>query len=209
MVIVVVEHLEPCINRWVLAEYSYVSRLFPGRVWFTNVSRGREALSRLGKVFEESCVELLRGRKVVVLDPQADKPLERRDLSWAEFVVIGGIMGSHPPEGRTKRFLTDRMPWAEARNLGRDQLTIAGAAMVLRMVAEGFELGEVKLVKGLRIEREMGRGVKHLIELPYAFPVAPDGRIALPENYVEIVAGYTAYYEQRVLEAADECVDDY
>jgi len=207
--IVVVEHLEPCLNKWILAEYSYVAKTFPGRVWFTNVKRGGSALRRLGAVFRESCVELLRNRKVVVLDPQAEKPLSRRDVIEAEFVVIGGIMGSHPPEGRTRKFVTERMPWAEARNLGKDQLTIAGAALVLKLVEEGIELGRIRFVKGLRIEKELGKGVRHVIELPYAFPLTPEGLLSLPENYLEIVSGYAALYEQRVLGSADECVDDY
>ncbi|NPA96174.1 MAG: hypothetical protein GXO32_01065 [Crenarchaeota archaeon] len=207
--IVVVEHLEPCINRWILAEYSYVASLFPGRTWFTNVRRGASALRKLGKVFSESCVDLLRNRKVVVLDPQAPKPLTRDDLLSAEFVVIGGIMGSHPPEGRTKRFLTDRMPWAEPRNLGREQMTIAGAARVLKLVEDGAELSSVRIVRGLRIAEELGKGVSHVIELPYAFPAREDGSPDLPPRYLEIVREYAVVYEQRVLRSADECVDDY
>ncbi len=207
--IVVVEHLEPCINRWILAEYLYVASLFPNRTWFTNVRKRVEPLERVAKVLRESCVELLKGRNVIVLDPQAGERLEPSDLREAEFVVIGGIMGSHPPEGRTKRFLTDRMPWAKPRNLGRDQLTIAGAARVLKMVEEGATLDQIKLVKGLRIVRELGRGVQHVVELPYAFPLREDGSVDLPPRYIDVVVEYAAVYEQRVLGGANECVDDY
>ncbi len=205
----VVEHLEPCINKWLLTEYTYVASLFTGRVWFTNVRKRIEYLERIGKVFQESCVEILRDKNVIVLDPQAEEKLNPEDLKHVQFVVIGGIMGSHPPEGRTYEFITSRMPWAKPRNLGREQLTIAGAAKVLKLVEEGRKLDEIKLVKGLRIERSLGKGIKHVVELPYAFPLRDDGSIDLPPRYIEIVVEYAALYEQRVLRSAEECVNDY
>jgi len=209
LITLVIEHLEPCINRWILAEYSFAAKLFPSRTVFTNVKRRRhaEVLSRLGRVERVSVVELLGDRDdVVVLDPRAEKPLELEDLREASYVVVGGIMGSHPPEGRTWRFITSRMPRAKPRNLGPDQFTIAGAVYVLKLIEEGRRLSDIPVVRGLRIERSLGKGIKHVIELPYAFPVDESGKPVLPESYIDIVAEYTTVLEQRMLSGAS-CED--
>ncbi len=207
--IVVVEHLEPCINRWILAEYSYVSKLFPGRVLFSNVKKEnhRSVLEKLGAVEERSVTELgIDGPETIVLDPRAEEELHPSDLESARYVVIGGIMGSHPPEGRTWKYITQFMPCSRARNLGPYQLTIAGAAYVVKKVSEGIELRNVRMVYGLSIERSMGRGIELSIYLPYAFPLDEHGRLALPENYIDIVAEYVIIYEQRALGRGDDYV---
>ncbi len=207
--IIVVEHLEPCINRWILAEYSYVSKLFPGRVLFSNVRKEshRSILEKLGAVEERSVTELsIDGPETIVLDPQAEEELRPRDLESARHVIIGGIMGSHPPEGRTWRYITQFMRRSRTRNLGPHQLTIAGAAYIVKKVSEGIELRSVRMVYGLSIERSMDRGIELSIYLPYAFPLDECGRIALPENYIDIVAEYVVIYEQRALSRGDDYV---
>jgi len=211
LITLVIEHLEPCINRWILAEYTFSAELFRSRIVFTNVKKPSHAeiLSKLGRVESKSVVEWLGNREdVVVLDPQAKEPLDASDLKEASYVVVGGIMGSHPPEGRTWRLITSRMPRAKARNLGPEQFTIAGAVYVLKLIEEGRSLRDIAIIRGLRIERSLGRGVRHVIELPYAFPADSEGRPVLPRNYIDIVAEYTTVLEQRMLSGAS-CEDVY
>jgi len=211
VITVIVEHLEPCINKWIYSEYSFVANLFRGRTVFSNVSKEKHAkvLSRLGRVVRESVTEWLRDRDdVLVLDPDANEMLTPRDLENHRYIVIGGIMGSHPRESRTRKFISSKMPRASKRSLGPRQFTIAGAAYVLKKVEEGRELNEIPIVVGLRISRKLGKFIEHEIELPYAFPLDERGNPVLPPNYIDIVSEYVATYETRVLSSSESCYDD-
>ena len=199
--LVVVEHLEPCVSPWLLSEYSYVVEVFGKGVLFTNVRsrRARELLKGLGAEVEEaSVVELVRRGAVsrpLVLDPRAPEELRPTDVRDSDAVIIGGIMGEHPPRGRTFREITLKLPRGTAsRNLGRYQLTIAGAAYVLRKVAEGVELKQLDIRFGLKFSIKLG-DYEAVVELPYAFPYE-GGRPVLPRNYLEVVAMRSLLFEQ-------------
>ncbi len=212
MFMLIIEHLEPCLNKWLLKEYEIASKLYEGRVMFTNVKKQKHELTlkRFGIVIKESATELLRDRTdVIVLDPKASTPLKPDELKKAGYVIIGGIMGSHPPGGRTQRFITSRLPNALARNIGKLQYTIAGAVYVLKLIECGKEVSDVKYVFGLKIRREMGSSVELEIELPYAFPINDEGKILLPEEYFKIIVEHTPVYETKVL-ARDQnmCQDE-
>ncbi len=199
---VIIEHLETGVNRWLLAEYEFVEQLFSGSTLITNV-KARDhiyPLSSIAPTMRISVVEMLRDREdVIVLDPQATKLLEPEDLDNCSAIVIGGIMGDHPPRGRTKTFVSNKMPKAKKRSLGSYQFTIAGAAYMLKMIASGRRINDINIVVGLKISRELGKGITHVIELPYAFPVDESGNPVLPRKYIEIVAEYAPVYEQRLL----------
>lgn len=202
---VVVEHLEECLSPWLMSEYDYVVKLFKDsgkRVLFTNVKspRAQKALSELGAdVTESSVVDLVASNSIrhpVVLDPRAREALSREDLASTDAVIIGGIMGGHPPRGRTFCEITSKLyPRARARNLGKYQLTIAGAAYVLKRVAEGIKLESLDIRFGLKFAVLIG-SYEVTVELPYAFPYE-NGRLVLPENYVEIVAKRSIVYESK------------
>ena len=192
------ENLEPCLSPWLRAEYGYVVKVLKGSVVFTNVNdpHMRAELSKLAPTFAEDVVEYVARRnlrKVIVLDPKGEKELTPEDLRDCDAVVIGGIMGDYPPKGRTWELITKRLPNAIPRNLGREQLTIAGATYVLKQIMMGRTLRDLEFVDGLRISLSLG--VAELeIELPYRFP-CEGGKIVLPENYVEVVARRSVFYE--------------
>ena len=195
---VIVEHLEPCLTPWLLKEYEFVSSVVgPERLLFTNVPPAHtEALSRYGKVTEKRVWEVAhQGTDVIVLDPVAEEVLRPEEATAAEYVVIGGIMGDHPPKKRTWAEITSRMPWAKARNIGKGQLTIAGAAYVLMRIVRGARLEELDLREGLTIEVVMPGGLTLEVELPYVFPYE-GGEPVLPEGYADVVARKTIYYER-------------
>ncbi len=191
--LVVVEHLEPCISPWLLSEYSYVVEVFGRNTLFTNVrsKKARELLRNLGaEVEERSVVELVRNGIIanpLILDPRAAEELRPTDTYSSDAVIIGGIMGEHPPRGRTFREVTSKLPRnATARNLGKYQLTIAGVAYVLRMIAGGMELKHLDIRFGLKFTIKLG-SYEAVVELPYAFPYE-SGKPVLPRNYLETVA---------------------
>ncbi|MCX8184650.1 MAG: SAM-dependent methyltransferase [Sulfolobales archaeon] len=199
---VVVEHLEECLSPWLMSEYSYVVKLFGEKVVFTNVrsSQIRDALRRLGaSTTELSIVDLVTVGEVVnpiVLDPKARETLQPEDLEKADAVVIGGIMGEHPPRGRTYREITSRLAQrALSRNIGKYQLTIAGAAYVLKRVSEGYRLELLDIRFGLRFTTTVG-GYEITVELPYAFPYE-GAKPVLPEDYLEIIARKSLLYESK------------
>ncbi|OYT51705.1 MAG: hypothetical protein B6U73_01390 [Desulfurococcales archaeon ex4484_204] len=195
---IIIEHLEPHVSPWLMSEYRYVSKLFKEVLIFTNVRRedDRDMLKGLGLVLSDTAVKVVRELKacnVIVLDPQAKKELKRAELVRADAVIIGGIMGDHPPRGRTRELLTSKFREELSRNLGRKQLTIAGTAYVLWRMLRGAELRDIAIKEGLTIEVNLGR-VMLTIELPYAFPY-DRGKPVIPEDYIDVVARRTVYYE--------------
>ncbi len=196
---VIVEHLEPCISPWMLSEYSYLSTLFPGRTIFTNVKNVKhyETLKQYGKVFEETFTEVVRALNLtntIILDPKAEKTLIKEELQNADAVVVGGIMGDHPPKGRTEKLITSKAKHMEARNLGEGQLTIAGVAYVLKELEGGKELKDLDIREGLEISIQVG-DYTVTVELPYAFPYK-DGEPVLPHNYADVVVRKALIYEE-------------
>ncbi|MEM1623471.1 MAG: SAM-dependent methyltransferase [Sulfolobales archaeon] len=197
-----IEHLEECLSPWLMCEYSYVVKLFKNSVLFTNVKslRTRNALKELGAdVVEVSVIDLVANdslRHPIVLDPKARETLTPEDLMSADSVIIGGIMGEHPPRGRTFREITSKLTSkAKARNLGKLQLTIAGAAYVLKKMLEGVRLESLDIRFGLKLVVQVGR-YEVTIELPYAFPYE-EGKVVLPENYLEVIARRSLVYESK------------
>ncbi len=173
---------------------------------FTGVGRREwcERLKKLAKCYEESIVEL-RGvlwsdpRRVVILDPSADKLLEPREAREAEAIVVGGILGDHPPRGRTRRCITERLVEAQARSLGPHQLSIDGAVYVTLRVIEGREPTSIPLVVNpvLRLQSPLGYELE--IELPFAYPLI-DGKPLIPEGVLRLLRSGLGFYEAMRLE---------
>ncbi len=197
---VVIEHLEPCVSPWLLVEYEFTVKLFEGRnqVIFTNVRReeDRQVLEKLGAVYEASLPQLINNLgvgKYIVLDPQAKEVLRPGDLSDAELVIIGGIMGDYPPKGRTAELITKKLPNPVPRNLGKEQLTIFGAAYILREISRGRKLEELDIRPGLKATLELA-GFTLEVELPYAFPYK-GGKPVIPPNYLDVVLKKSQIFE--------------
>ncbi|MGC8999317.1 MAG: hypothetical protein ACP5JW_08050 [Candidatus Bathyarchaeia archaeon] len=169
--IFVIEHLEPEIGKWLLWEYENASEIVgKNRLLFTNVKKKGDAikLSRLGKVEEESAAEIFSQEKVVILDPKAEEPLKPEDFAGKEAVIIGGILGDHPPKGRTRKLLTNRFQkTATVRNIGKGQFSIDGAVYVAKLVSEGTPPERIPVKKGLSLRLD-----EHAeVYLPYAYPL--------------------------------------
>lgn len=168
--IFVIEHLEPEVSKWLLFEYMHASEIVgKEKLWFTNVKRVEDSkkLQPLGRVCSERAFELFTPSKVIVLDPKASLSLKPSDFEGKEAVIIGGILGDHPPQGRTSRLLTATLPGAIVRNIGKVQFSIDGAIYVAKLVSEGTPLEAIPVKKGLKIKLDD----KGEIYLPYAYPI--------------------------------------
>ncbi len=186
---IIIEHLEPCISPWLLCEYRYVADLFKGRLIFSNVKEDAlEVLSNYGMACNEDFINVITKlslKNVIILDPQAEYTLTPSELMMADGVVIGGIMGDHPPRGRTKELISSKARGQLIRNLGKKQLTVAGTAYVIKKLEEGRSLNELDIREGLKVEMKLG-DAELTIELPYMFPYE-DGRPVVPEGYIEVI----------------------
>lgn len=166
----VIEHLELHLGKWLLIEYRHASEIVGrNRLIFANVQRKTDSakLSKLGNVSAESVTVLFRQEDLVVLDPKAEKPLKPMDFLGKRAVVIGGILGDHPPKGRTFSLLTSRVPMAVARNIGGMQFSIDAAVYVAKLVSEGTPLEKIPVKKGLTLKLSEN----HYVRLPYAYPL--------------------------------------
>ena len=185
----VIEHLEPVLSRWAWIEYRHASEIV-GRenLIITNVKDAREAekLRELAcEVYSQSISELLIPReKLIVLDPKSDIPLQPEDITEDSYIVIGGILGDHPPKGRTRKLLTSKLPGAKTRNIGKRQFSIDGAAYVANMVSQGANLSSIKVRKKLEILVKRDDFYEHVVELPYAYPVDDEGRVVVSKELI-------------------------
>ncbi len=198
--IIVIEHLEPFTSKWMFIEIKHSALLAsPYQLWLTNVKREceREIFSRyVSKVYRESIIDLskrLEYDRIIVLDPEASTPLSPTDFEKPSIVIVGGIMGSHPPEKRTKKFLSEKISQAIGRNIGKGQFTINGAIYVLRQVLEGKSLKEIKTVNGLRINTIDGE-----IFLPYTFPLE-NGKPVIPEEEIVYIRDILPLDEEKYI----------
>lgn len=108
--------------------------------------------------------------------------------------MIGGILGDHPPKGRTWKYLTSRMEGVECRSLGEHQLPIYCAVYVAWMVWRGFNLEDIPLTFGVEINVESFSDVKHTIYLPYAYPIV-DGKPYIPKRLENLLKRGLPYIE--------------
>lgn len=169
-IVFVVEHLEPEIDMWLLLEYANAIEIVGrNQLLFTNIKKRRDKLklSKLGAVEEKSASEIFHPGKTVVLDPKAKLQLKPQDFAGKEAIVIGGILGDHPPKMRTSKLLTKRFPRATLRNIGKAQFTIDGAVYVAKLVSEGIPLENIPVKKGLSLKLK----AQAEIYLPYAYPL--------------------------------------
>ncbi|MEM2321388.1 MAG: SAM-dependent methyltransferase [Candidatus Bathyarchaeia archaeon] len=178
----VIEHLEPEISKWLYLEYKHASKIVgEDRLVFTNVKKEDvNILSNLGIVKSESFIEIFNQRKVVILDPKAKERIKPEDLEKKEAIIIGGILGDHPPRGRTRKLITLRAPEAAARNLGKGQFSIDGAVYIAKMICEGFRLEDIPIKRGLYIKINE----RAEVHLPYVYPLK-DGKPVVSEELLK------------------------
>jgi len=171
---IVIEHCEDELSPWLILEYRHASKIYGrDKLMFTRVPRRyHRLLSKYGEVREESVVELVSSGSinpsaVIVLDPRAAETLDYKHLLETKYVVVGGILGDHPPRGRTWLYITSRMPsGVRAFNIGERQYSIDGAVYYVDYLWRNKGLEGYRYVDGVVVESEHGE-----IYLPFRYPV--------------------------------------
>jgi ribosome biogenesis SPOUT family RNA methylase Rps3 len=169
-----IEHLEPRLSQWLFIEYSHAAEIVgKDRLLVTNVRKPAEfrKLQKVCTVEKKSVVDVFSPGELVVLDPQAKKELKQTDMRGKLAVVVGGILGDDPAQGRTKRMLTEMLSGAVSRNIGAGQFSIDGSVFVVEQISRGVELQDIPW----RQDVEISMAKHHSVVLPFAYPLV-DGK---------------------------------
>ncbi|MBI4153156.1 hypothetical protein HY497_01415 [Candidatus Woesearchaeota archaeon] len=174
----VIEHLEGKVWRWCTIEYKHISQIVGKQNLFITNIKGN-SLKSIATVKKES-VTALNLRNACVLDPAAKKTLAPKEAGKFDFFVFGGILGDNPPRKRTTPELTSRLKNAEARNIGREQMSTDTAVYVVKQIVEGKGLSDLKF----QDEIEIPLGKNESTILPYRY-VTVDGKPMISKELVE------------------------
>jgi ribosome biogenesis SPOUT family RNA methylase Rps3 len=175
--IMVIEHCEPALSKWLMLEYRHAAKIWPHKITFTRVNDKKTAnsLKKLGRVEKQKAKDLFYGKKCIVLDPQSKKTLSTQDFSNIDAIIVGGILGYEKPKGRTKRLITDKSGF-ETRNIGKIQLTIDGAVFVANAISLGLKLKDIEIAREIEIIHDS----VHSTILPFGYPVINDIPVITP-----------------------------
>ena len=170
--LVAIECLESEFSPWLLLEYRHASIIYgKEHIMYTNVPRRYHSiLKRYGYVREESVLDIFLGEEILILDPAADRIVSKSDLEDIEVVVVGGILGDHPPKGRTRKLLSERARGSKIRGLGSGQYSIDGAVYVFKYILEKGSLRGLAYIDGLEL-RYSKDDIEIKINLPFRYPL--------------------------------------
>lgn len=175
----VIEHLEPDMFEWCVLEYTHISEIVgKENLTFTNISKGSEKISSLGKI-ESKRADKLDFSNACVLDPAAKEELNPKNAREFDHFIFGGILGDYPPQKRTGLGLKNVM--AKRMSLGTKQMSTNTAVLVVKMIIDGAKLSEIKFKDNPTLEIENSLEV----ELPYRYVIGKDGKIILPQGMIE------------------------
>lgn len=197
---IVVENMEKEATRWLIEEYLEVIKIARSvgvTPVFTNVSDASlgSILMRNGaQVMRDPGWRLFNTPYTIVLDLEAPKPLEPWELDVADTVVIGGIMGDHPPRGRT-RLISFMYTEAAKRNLGSHQFSVDGAARVVAELLKGKRLSDLKVQVGVSLTVNTVYGEAEVF-LPFAYLVGDDGKPMIPDGIKRLLERGIMWDEQ-------------
>ncbi len=161
MPIYIIEHLEGKLWEWCLIEYKHIATIV-SNLWFTNIKSNR--LKKYGKVITKSVTQLSL-KNACVLDPAAKKTLTPEEAKTFDFFIFGGILGDDPPQKRTFPELTSGLRNAEARNIGKKQMSTDTAVYVVKQIVEGKKLSDITFKDTI----EIPLGKHESTTLPYRY----------------------------------------
>ncbi|MEM4258879.1 MAG: hypothetical protein QXL17_07010 [Candidatus Thermoplasmatota archaeon] len=173
----IIEHCEPELSTWLLLEYQHCVKIWEKTIVFTRVhdKKSEKKLTTLGIVEPRTANEMFAGKKCIILDPLAKKPLTTRDFEKLDGIIIGGILGYKKPRGRTKELITKHSSF-ESRHLGKIQLTIDSAVFVAKAIMLGMKLSDIEITT----EVEIVHNEIHSTILPFGYPILNNTVIFTP-----------------------------
>ena len=175
--ILIIEHCENALSEWLMLEYRHSAKLWKGDLVFTRVhdKKTEKILEKLGTVEKQKAKDAFYGKRCIVLDPQATKPLTTKDCLSVDGLIVGGILGYEEPQGRTKKMISEKSGF-KTRHLGSVQLTIDGAVFMIKAIALGMKLDEIEIAKEIEIVHDP----IHSTILPFGYPVIENKPVITP-----------------------------
>jgi len=175
--LLVIEHCEPTLSKWLLLEYKHAAKLWKKKLVFTRIvdKKTSNILRKFGFVKKENAKNVFLNKKCIILDPQARKPLTPKDCSDVDVIIIGGLLGYEKPKGRTKKLISDKSNF-ETRHLGKLQLSIDGAVFVTKTICLGLNLKDIEIAREIEIIHDS----IHSTILPFGYPIIENKPVITP-----------------------------
>lgn len=170
--------------KWLYLEYLNALNLSK-KIYITNLPLKYHHLFPKNRVDYRSVLELYPHNRLVILDLSAKKTLTPEDIKRSDIIVIGGILGSDPPSGRTYRLLTSKINNPRAYNIGDKQLSVDGSAYVALSILNGKTINELKYIDNYTITTNVGSRVI----LPYRYPVI-SGKPLIHKELIDMIIKY-------------------
>jgi ribosome biogenesis SPOUT family RNA methylase Rps3 len=170
----VIEHLDEELEQWSMWEYENISvTVGKGNLIFSNMHNIKnkenvEKLKQLGTTTQEPVNEMqqVNLKRACLLDPSAEKTLCPDDAENFDFLIFGGILGDNPPQKRTEKLLSPRLPGIEKRNLGDMQMSTDNAVKCAKLIVEDkIPFEEIKFIDNY----ELKITEKESVVLPYRY----------------------------------------
>lgn len=178
----VIEHMDKRMYKWCVLEYKHISDTVGAKnLVFTNVKNGSSKIRGFGKIREES-VKSLNLKNALVLDPFAKKTLTTKDCEKYDYLIFGGVLGDHPMKKRTKKEITDKLPYP-ARNLGRKQMSTNTAVLVSKMIADKKKFEDIRFKDTIKIR--VGKYQECI--LPYRYVIDEKNEIIMPDGFMDFL----------------------
>ena len=165
----VIEHLEVELFPWCLLEYEQMSS-YVGKenLLFTKVPlKDHKKLKKFGEVTQKSILEL-NYKKTCLLDPKATKIFLPSDSKQFDYFIFGGILGDHPEQGRTEKYLTSKLKNTSLRNLGNKQMSTDTAVLATKLILDGKNFEKLSFQDDLEVNIKNGT-IKESLLLPYRY----------------------------------------
>jgi len=190
--LIVIEHLETGVSPWLLLEYRHCSKIY-GKdfLLITNLpAKYHRLIGKYANVCEKSVKTLISDGKLekdstIILDPKSPVKLDFNALSNAKHVIVGGILGEHPPKGRTYELLTKELEGVKSFNIGNGQFSIDGTVYYVSYLLNHRSDEGLSFIDGLTIE--YFEPVYRIVSLPFRYPL---------ENGEPVIAPGLKYYLQ-------------
>lgn len=190
--LIVIEHLEPEVSPWLLLEYRHCSKIYGrNRLLITNLpAKYHRLIGKYANVCDRSVKALLSDNTLekhatIILDPKSPTRLDYKALSSAKYVIIGGILGEHPPKGRTYELLTKELEGVRSFNIGEAQFSIDGTVYYVNHLLNNRTDEGLSFIDGITIE--YFEPVHFSVSLPFRYPL---------ENGEPVIAPGLKYYLQ-------------
>ena len=177
----IIEHLEQELYPWCLIEYEHMSKYVGKKnLLFTKVpKKDQSKLKKFGEVTDKTVLEL-NLQKACLLDPKAKKILTPSDAKKFDYCIFGGILGDHPEQGRTEKYLTSKLKNGEIRNLEKKQMSTDTAVIVTDLIIKGTPYE--KLTFKDEPEVILNKGViDESVVLPYRYLIK-DGKLLISKK---------------------------